>query len=223
MARRDATRSPRFRQDLVAEPIDDGGARFIDVMDPDSGNMFRFYEVEYSLACAMDGERDVAGIVQWAQEELGLTPTPAEVRTVIATLGDLGFIDGIDGGVVRRIAAARTPSSREASSSASARTRFRATRGRRARRSGRGRGPRRQRHAGGAAPHPRCAGCVVAGTTCAGRRHPTRHAGHRATSRLASPSPRSRYRRGPDVSLDLSDQMTVARPTSRKRSARRRS
>jgi hypothetical protein len=91
---------PRFRQDLVAESIDDRGSRFIDVMDPDSGSVFRFYEVEYSIACAMDGQRDIAGIVQWAKEELGVTPSPAEVRTVIATLGELGFIDGIDAGVV---------------------------------------------------------------------------------------------------------------------------
>jgi hypothetical protein len=85
---------PRFRQDLVAEPIEEQGARFIDVMDPESGNIFRFYEVEYSLACGMDGERDVPGIVKWAQDELGLTPSPHEVRAVIATLGDLGFIEG---------------------------------------------------------------------------------------------------------------------------------
>jgi len=84
---------PRFRQDLIAELIDEQGARFIDVMDPDSGNLFRFYEVEYSLACGMDGERDVPGIVKWAQEELGLTPSHQEVRSVIATLSDLGFID----------------------------------------------------------------------------------------------------------------------------------
>src|SRR4051812_11510879 len=89
---------PRFRQDLVAEAVDDQGARFIDVMDPDSGNLFRFYEVEYSLACAMDGERDVAGIVKWAQQELGLSPSQQEIRTVIATLGDLGFIDPGDSG-----------------------------------------------------------------------------------------------------------------------------
>jgi len=89
---------PRFRQDLVAEPIEEQGARFIDVMDPDSGNLFRFYEVEYSLACGMDGERDVAGIVKWAQDELGLTPSAQEVRSVIATLGDLGFIaEGAEG------------------------------------------------------------------------------------------------------------------------------
>ena len=69
---------PRFRQDLVAEPIEDGGARFIDVLDPDSGTLFRFFEVEYSLACAMDGQRDVAGIQRWAEEELGLKATSPE-------------------------------------------------------------------------------------------------------------------------------------------------
>lgn len=84
---------PRFRQDLVAEPIEDGGARFIDVMDPDSGTLFRFFEVEYSLACAMDGQRDVAGIVKWAEEELGLKPSQKEVATVINTLGDLGYLE----------------------------------------------------------------------------------------------------------------------------------
>ena len=84
---------PVFRQDLVAEAIEEQGAKFIDVMDPDSGNVFRFFEVEYSLACAMDGQRDVAGIVKWAQEELGLTPSPKEVQSVIATLADLKFIE----------------------------------------------------------------------------------------------------------------------------------
>lgn len=91
--RTDRIDRPRFRQDLVAELIDDQGARFIDVMDPDSGSLFRFYEVEYSLACGMDGERDIPGIVKWAQDELGLSPSQHEVRSVIAQLGELGFID----------------------------------------------------------------------------------------------------------------------------------
>ena len=93
-ARSGALDKPKFRQEqLVAEPVDDKGARFIDVMDPDSGSVFRFYEVEFSLACAMDGERDVAGIVQWAKEELGLTPSQAEIQSVIATLGELGYLE----------------------------------------------------------------------------------------------------------------------------------
>jgi hypothetical protein len=84
---------PRFRQDLVAEPVEDAGTRFVDVMDPDSGSVYRFFDVEYSLACAMDGDRDVPGIIQWSKEELGLAPSAAEIRNVIATLGELGFID----------------------------------------------------------------------------------------------------------------------------------
>jgi hypothetical protein len=84
---------PRFRTDLVAEPIDEDGQRYIDVIDPDTGNGFRFYEVEYSLACAMDGERDVAGLMTWAHEELGITPTSSELASVIATLGDLGYLE----------------------------------------------------------------------------------------------------------------------------------
>ncbi len=89
-----ATERPRFRTDLVAEPIDDGGLRFIDVLDPDSGNGFRFFEVEYSIACAMDGERDVAGLLRWAREELGVEPSAKEIGTVIHTLGELGYLDG---------------------------------------------------------------------------------------------------------------------------------
>lgn len=89
---------PQFRQDLIAELVDDtgdSGARFIDVMDPQSGNVFRFFEVEYSLACAMDGERDVPGIVQWAKEELGLSPTTSEVQSVIDALRGLGYLEPV--------------------------------------------------------------------------------------------------------------------------------
>ncbi len=57
-----ATAHPRFRTDLVAEPIDDGGKRFIDVVDPDSGNGFRFLGIGCSFTCARDGARGIAGI-----------------------------------------------------------------------------------------------------------------------------------------------------------------
>lgn len=85
--------TPRFRTDLVAECIETDGQRFIDVIDPDTDTAFRFYEVEYSLACAMDGERDVEGLVQWAKEELGIEPSPDELQNVINTLGGLGYLD----------------------------------------------------------------------------------------------------------------------------------
>jgi hypothetical protein len=83
---------PLFRHDLVSQPIDEQGQRFVDVSDPKTGNTFRFYEVEYAVACAMDGERDVAGIISWAKEELGLETSKNEIQVVVATLDDLGYL-----------------------------------------------------------------------------------------------------------------------------------
>ncbi len=83
---------PRFRNDLVAQPIEEAGQLFVDVTDPDSGETFRFYEVEYALACAMDGQRDVGGLVHWAEEELGLVPSSDEIGTVVKTLDTLGYL-----------------------------------------------------------------------------------------------------------------------------------
>ncbi len=84
---------PRFRTDLLAKPFDEAGQRFVDVTDPDSGKTFRFYEIEYSIACAMDGHRDLAGLVEWAQIELGLEPSSDELKTVISTLDHLGYLE----------------------------------------------------------------------------------------------------------------------------------
>ncbi|HEU5060265.1 MAG TPA: hypothetical protein VFU21_27225 [Kofleriaceae bacterium] len=98
---------PYFRNDLVARPLDDGGQRFIEVTDPDSGTSFKFYEIEYAIACAMDGERDVSELAEWAKIELGLDPSPDELQVVIGTLGDLGYLEGV--GVAR----AAQPAARE--------------------------------------------------------------------------------------------------------------
>ncbi|WP_428268410.1 hypothetical protein [Haliangium sp.] len=84
---------PRFRTDLVAAPIDEAGDRFIDVVDPASGKAFRFYEVEFSIACAMDGNRDLTALARWAEAELGLATSPAELSTVVSTLDDLGYLE----------------------------------------------------------------------------------------------------------------------------------
>lgn len=99
---------PRFRSELMAEPIDDGGRRFIDVLDPASGNGFRFYEAEYALACGMDGVRDIDGIVQWAASELGLSTNANEVADVIYTLGGLGYLDASEQQLAQGVVAART-------------------------------------------------------------------------------------------------------------------
>ena len=85
--------APRLRTDLVAKPIDEAGHHFVDVTDPKSGSTFRFYEVEYSIATALNGRRDVGVLANWAQAELGLQADPGELQSVIDKLGELGYLD----------------------------------------------------------------------------------------------------------------------------------
>ena len=111
---------PKFRHDqLMAEALEDGGSKYVDVLDPDTGSMFRFYEVEFAIACGMDGQRDVGQLIAWAKDELGLLPTAVEVRNVIAQLGDLGYLDL---GAVAKEAAAAAPAAAVATAKAAAKS-----------------------------------------------------------------------------------------------------
>ncbi len=88
-----STERPLFRYDLQTTAIQESGHRYVDVTDPNGGKSFRFYEVEYAVACGMDGQRDVAAIVRWAMLELELQTTPAEVSAIVAKLAELEYID----------------------------------------------------------------------------------------------------------------------------------
>jgi hypothetical protein len=83
---------PNFRKDLVANPVIEGDQRFVDVTDPDSGSTFRFYEVEYAVACAMDGTKDLSSLISWSNAELGLAPSSDEIELVVTTLDELGYL-----------------------------------------------------------------------------------------------------------------------------------
>lgn len=86
---------PRFRADLVARPLEEDGIRFVDVTDPNSGATFRFYDVEYSIACAMDGAKDLQGLVEWTRTELGIETNTEELTTVVSTLAELGYLEAV--------------------------------------------------------------------------------------------------------------------------------
>jgi hypothetical protein len=84
---------PRFRNDLVAQQLEEEGIQYVDVTDPNSGSTFRFYDVEYSIACGMNGERDLDGLVEWARADLGIETSPEELGQVMSTLAELGYLD----------------------------------------------------------------------------------------------------------------------------------
>ncbi len=84
---------PHFRSDLVATPvIGADGEQYVDVADPTTGKSFRFFEVEYSIAMAMDGKRSLAGVAAWAGEEMELDVPESELVGLVATLRDLGYL-----------------------------------------------------------------------------------------------------------------------------------
>jgi hypothetical protein len=85
---------PRFRNDLVAQPIEEDAYRWVDVTDPNSGATFRFYDVEYTIACAMDGARDLSALADWTRVELGIETSAEELTTLVGTLADLGYLEG---------------------------------------------------------------------------------------------------------------------------------
>src|SRR5262249_49069350 len=89
------TERPRFRNDLVAQPIEEEGVRYVDVTDPHSGSTFRFYDVEYSIACAMDGARDLANLAEWTRAELGIETSTDELAGVVSTLAELGYLEAV--------------------------------------------------------------------------------------------------------------------------------
>src|SRR5262245_44879706 len=100
---------PCFRTDLVAQPILDAGPRYVDGTDPGSGRTFRFYEVEYWLACAMDGRRNVSELADWALDELGLQASADELNSVIGTLADLGYLEGQEGAAISNVPVVAEP------------------------------------------------------------------------------------------------------------------
>ncbi|MCP4447418.1 MAG: hypothetical protein GY811_19065, partial [Myxococcales bacterium] len=85
---------PLFRYDLQTEAIEDGGQRFVEVGDPDGGASFRFFEVEYAVACGMDGERDIAALVAWAKTELDLKTNADELGAIVSKLSELQYLGG---------------------------------------------------------------------------------------------------------------------------------
>tara|TARA_R110002073_G_scaffold74100_6_gene181205 strand:+ start:23079 stop:24923 length:1845 start_codon:yes stop_codon:yes gene_type:complete len=83
---------PFFRYDLQTEAIEDGGQRFVEVTDPNGGKSFRFFEVEYAVACGMDGERSLEALVDWAKSELDLKTTTDELGAIVSKLSELEYL-----------------------------------------------------------------------------------------------------------------------------------
>ena len=83
---------PKFRDNLVAQPVEDSGVQYVDVSDPYSGASFRFYDFEYAVAYLMDGTRSPEDVAKSARTELGFETTPEDVSAFAAELTKLGYV-----------------------------------------------------------------------------------------------------------------------------------
>ncbi len=83
---------PKFRDNLVAQPVEDAGIKWVEVSDPGSGRSFRFYDFEYLVASSMDGTRDAGDLVLHARQELGFETTPADLMQFVTELERLGYV-----------------------------------------------------------------------------------------------------------------------------------
>ena len=88
------TELPQFRNDLHSQLILREGTRLIEVTCPVSGTSFEFFETEYAVACAMDGQKDVDGLAAWSQAQLGFSPKTDELEAIVSKLTDLGYLSG---------------------------------------------------------------------------------------------------------------------------------
>jgi hypothetical protein len=84
--------SPRFRRDLTASPVEADGVVYVDVSDSTSGNGFRFYDFEHTVALAMDG-RPLDEVADDLRLRCELDLTPEQLTAFAEQLAALGFLE----------------------------------------------------------------------------------------------------------------------------------
>jgi hypothetical protein len=84
--------SPRFRRDLEASPVEADGVVYVEVSDRKSGNGFRFYDFEHTVAQAMDG-RPLPVVADDLRARYEIDLTAEQLSAFAEQLAALGFLD----------------------------------------------------------------------------------------------------------------------------------
>jgi hypothetical protein len=88
-----ATCPARLKPGLAVTRVEEDGIAYYDVLEPDTGNSFRFYEHEYLLAQQLAPGRALADISAWVRRELGVESRPEDLGVFIDQVRDLGFLE----------------------------------------------------------------------------------------------------------------------------------
>ncbi len=65
-----------MKSGLAVTRVEEEGIAYYDVLEPESGNTFRFYEHEYLLAQQLEPGRSLSEISGWVRRELGVESRP---------------------------------------------------------------------------------------------------------------------------------------------------
>jgi biotin carboxyl carrier protein len=83
----------RLKAGLAVTRVEEDGIGYVDVLEPESGNSFRFYEHEYLLALQLEPGRSLADLSAWVKNELGVESRPEDVQVFVDQVRKLGFLE----------------------------------------------------------------------------------------------------------------------------------
>ncbi len=89
---------PQFRQDLEATKEEQQGVAFFRIDDPATQASFRLYEIEYMIACKLDGVRALGDVIAAVKSEFNFDISVPDLNKFIGQLETMGFIHGVAGG-----------------------------------------------------------------------------------------------------------------------------
>jgi membrane fusion protein (multidrug efflux system) len=85
----------RLKPGLAVTRVEDEGITYFDVLEPETGNSFRFYEHELLLAQQLEPGRPLADISAWVRRELEVESRPEDVQVFIDKVRELGFLEAV--------------------------------------------------------------------------------------------------------------------------------
>jgi multidrug efflux pump subunit AcrA (membrane-fusion protein) len=88
----------RLKSGLAATRVEEDGITYYDVLEPESGNSFRFYEHEYLLAQQLEPGRPLTEVSAWVRRELGVESRPEDLGVFIDKVRELGFLEAVKTG-----------------------------------------------------------------------------------------------------------------------------
>ncbi len=86
--------TPRLRNDLEAQSVEEAGIKYFDVRDPRSGNKMRMYDFEWLIAGQLDGHKKFDEVAAWAADKLGVKASATDLQSYASKLEQYGFFDG---------------------------------------------------------------------------------------------------------------------------------